>query len=364
MQVDDKTLNEIQEAIEPDAMTLALMLSTSELANYSDETDLNKAIEIFIDGYNIFTETGVTPGEAHMAFRWLFYATDGYFNDFVSEIINQFNPPHKLAKIDGVLGELQQHKINYIVEQIHNDGFYVFKNKLSNAVCDRLINFALTTQSIPYNPPFTHQKTVYNRQNLLAPTYHFDELDLINDPEIQNLLTDTSILAIAQSYLGCKPIQDLVAMWWSTTFEKQANSAAAQLYHCDMDRIKFIKFFVYLTDVTPENGPHCYVKGSCQSKPPELLKDGRIADAEIYQYYRQEDIVEITGSCGTIIAADTRGFHKGKPLNSGERLVLQLEFSNSLFGGAYNSVTLEKVKENTSFTNYIDQFKHTYSRFI
>ncbi|HIK04482.1 MAG TPA: hypothetical protein IGS40_07160 [Trichormus sp. M33_DOE_039] len=63
---------------------------------------------------------------------------------------------------------------------------------------------------------------------MLVPTYQFDELELINNPDIQNLLTDISILGKAQSYLECNPIQDLVAMWWSKTFEKQANSAVLQ----------------------------------------------------------------------------------------------------------------------------------------
>ncbi|QLE59131.1 phytanoyl-CoA dioxygenase family protein [Nostoc sp. TCL26-01] len=360
--VTSKVLEKKIEPIEPDAMTLAVMLSTSELANYSDEIALNEAIEIFMNGYSSLTETRITPSDAHMAFRWLYCVTDGYFNDIVSEIINQFNPPYELDDIQGVLGELNKNEINYITEQIDNDGFYVFKEKLPIEICDRLREFALTTASLPYNPPFPHNKTFYDRHNLLAPTYHFDELELINNLEIQNLLTDTSILAVAQAYLGCKPIQDLVAMWWSTNFEKKANSAAAQLYHFDMDRIKFIKFFIYLSEVTPENGPHCYVKGSRKSKPPELLRDGRISDVEINQYYRQEDIVEITGLCGTIIAADTRGFHKGKPLISGERLVLQLEFSNSLFGGSYSPVILDNMSMN--FINYIDRFRYTYSRFV
>ena len=32
---------------------------------------------------------------------------------------------------------------------------------------------------------------------------------------------------------------------------------------------------------------------------------------------------------------DTRGLHKGKHVSRGDRLVLQLQFSNSLFGMSY-----------------------------
>ena len=44
-----------------------------------------------------------------------------------------------------------------------------------------------------------------------------------------------------------------------------------------------------------------------------------------------EDMVEIGGPRGTIFAEDTRGLHKGKHLLTGDRLLFQLEFSNSLF---------------------------------
>ena len=48
-----------------------------------------------------------------------------------------------------------------------------------------------------------------------------------------------------------------------------------------------------------------------------------------------ERITEITGPRGTIIAADTCGLHKGKLVERGSRLILQLEFTNSLFGAPY-----------------------------
>jgi hypothetical protein len=35
------------------------------------------------------------------------------------------------------------------------------------------------------------------------------------------------------------------------------------------------------------------------------------------------------------LAEDTRGLHKGKHVVRGDRLMLQLQFSNSLFGATY-----------------------------
>ena len=74
-------------------------------------------------------------------------------------------------------------------------------------------------------------------------------------------------------------------MWWSVAGNKQPDSAAAQLYHFDMDRIRWIKFFINLTDVTAENGPHCFIAGSQQTCgiPRHLLAKGytRLSDEPV-----------------------------------------------------------------------------------
>jgi ectoine hydroxylase-related dioxygenase (phytanoyl-CoA dioxygenase family) len=127
-------------------------------------------------------------------------------------------------------------------------------------------------------------------------------------------------------------------MWWSLAVPSsvQERSSAAQLYHFDLDRLSFLKFFIYLSDVDVTNGPHCYIAGSHRGfKSVELLRDGRFSDDEIKRHYPNEE-VRITGKRGTIFVADTKGFHRGLPLESGERLIFQIEFCNSLFGAPYN----------------------------
>ena len=61
--------------------------------------------------------------------------------------------------------------------------------------------------------------------------------------------------------------------------------------------------------------------------------------------------MEITGAPGTIFIADTRGFHKGKAIQSGDRLMVQLEFSTSLFGPEH-----QEIKVNERFSNEFRQF--------
>ena len=57
----------------------------------------------------------------------------------------------------------------------------------------------------------------------------------------------------------------------------------------------------------------------------------------ISKIYKKEEIVEIKGQRGTLIAVDTRGLHKGKPLKEKYRDIFQVEYSNSLFGRKYST---------------------------
>jgi hypothetical protein len=48
-----------------------------------------------------------------------------------------------------------------------------------------------------------------------------------------------------------------------------------------------------------------------------------------------DKIVELHGRRGTVLAVDTRGFHKGKALEKGSRLMAQLIFTYPQFAGAH-----------------------------
>ena len=118
---------------------------------------------------------------------------------------------------------------------------------------------------------------------------------------------------------------------------KKADSEAAQMFHFDLDRIKWLKFFIYLTDVNINSGPHVYVSGTHKpfSKPYKFMLRGykRILDEEINNSYEQSRINTICGDKGTIIIGDTSCYHKGLPPLNGNRLIFEFELSNSSFGG-------------------------------
>ncbi|MCC7460196.1 MAG: phytanoyl-CoA dioxygenase family protein [Proteobacteria bacterium] len=133
------------------------------------------------------------------------------------------------------------------------------------------------------------------------------------------------------------------------------------MFHFDMDRIKFLKFFLYLTDVTPQNGPHCYVEKSHRNLPTELRRDGRFKDEEIIRSFGKDSVLELCAPKGTLFAIDTRGLHKGIPLESGNRLIFQIEFANSMFGQSYPQLKIESNESNQSILEKISEFPLVYA---
>ena len=347
------------------------MLATKMINKFKQWLKPLKAIPNIIyilQGIFVYRKTSVTPEKAYLSLINLYSLTNGYSNTFLAWLLKLYRSPYVLTHKNGVLGNLNSEEIERIVQAIRKDGYYVFEHLLSGDICAKLIPFALTKEcNLIGSLDPSLKMSVYDRTNPIAVTYWLQEADLIANPDIQALMADLSILAIAQAYLETQPILDIVAMWWSTAFSNVACPASAQLYHFDMDRIKWLKFFIYLTDVTSDNGPHCYIAGSHQigGKHKELLGMGyaRIPDEELAKFYPQEKFLEIIAPKGTIIAGDTLCFHKGKPLTQGDRLVLELEFTNSLFGGSYQKTDLHNIG-NTNLSEFIKKYSRVFQKFI
>ncbi len=245
---------------------------------------------------------------------------------------------------------------------IERQGFHVLDSFLPPALCADLMAFARSSPSIPRTEDRVAFPVAFDAASLDHATYTLDTSQLMSTPAAQRLVSDPLWLGIAQRYLRCEPVLDHVVMWWSTSALQRASSTAAQLYHMDMDLIRFLNFFVYLTDVTSDTGPHCYVAGSHRRKPPALLQDRRFGDRELEQHYPNEAFRELIGPRGTVVMADTLGFHKGKPPVRGHRLVFQFVFTISRWGNSTPDVIL-RAPLAPQFAEMMRRHPRTYSAF-
>lgn len=288
-----------------------------------------------------FRARGSTPWAAYSSMRRLYCLTLGRSNSVLSPWVEKPPGPREAHQsTPAAVLPLTERELDAAVEALGRDGFHLFGPRLEVGLCDALTRLALRTPGrlLP-RPPGGPEEALFDP--LAAPLtvkYDLPEQALCDDPQVQRLLTDPSLLALARAYLGSVPCNDLVAMWWSTAAAAAPSSEVAQLFHFDLDRLRFLKIFFYLTDVTPRTGPHVYVQGSHRHKPPHLFRDGRHTDEAIAQAYGPERIKELCAPRGSILAVDTSGFHKGKRLEEGHRLILQLELTNSLFGQRYSRI--------------------------
>jgi hypothetical protein len=157
-------------------------------------------------------------------------------------------------------------------------------------------------------------------------------------PYLLEMLADIETLSLVEDYLGTVPTTIVMAAWWSFAGKKSAQEA--QLFHFDGDDYRFCKLFLYLTDVSLDAGPHCYVEGThrmdevLQARSRWLDNDKfdkfyfgqfRKSDEEVRDGF-QKDFTYITGPAGSRFIVDTSGLHKGLLPNKHHRLLLQITY--------------------------------------
>lgn len=148
-------------------------------------------------------------------------------------------------------------------------------------------------------------------------------LTVMSCPLIVALVNAPEVLSLAGAYLGCCPTLSSVGLRWS--FPSAAEASDVQRFHRDPDDWRFVKLFVYLTDVDENSGPHIYVQGSHRS---DLRVRARPYDLSyIERKYGPDSARMMLGQRGTAFMADTMGIHMGKPPIERPRLMLIAQYS-------------------------------------
>ena len=149
---------------------------------------------------------------------------------------------------------------------------------------------------------------------------HLPLMDVLRAPHLLKLANQPSILLAIEKQFGCKPCAEVIQASWSPPSKKDA--IRSQLFHRDTDGLQFIKLFLFLTEVTEDSGPHCYVLNSHDSN--KLTKPGFYTEEQVVESFGEENITFISCPKGTHFLENTYGVHKGtKPTGRG-RLMIQI----------------------------------------
>lgn len=330
-------------------------------------------IDTFRAGTGIlkFLRQGEADSAAWRSMLNLHCHTNGFSTDVITGVMRRLRPPVLPIKpFKSVLGDFNATTINAIAENIQLNGFYVFDSMIPASLCDEFAEASKTIEArTSRNPEDRRPPARFDPANPVGYVYDLPEAQVWQLPAAQKLIADPIFINIAQAYCKTLPVIKDINVWWSVCMDGKADSHSAQLFHFDFDAIPiWLKFFVYMTDVTTETGPHVYVKGSHRTRQPkarELLSRGytRISDADIAHVYGVENVVELCGKKGTVIAVDTLGFHKGKALTEGCRLVAQLEVSTPLFGKSVSDPIAIPSRLDPSLTETIKNYPWAFQRY-
>jgi hypothetical protein len=131
-------------------------------------------------------------------------------------------------------------------------------------------------------------------------------------------------LAIANGYLDLRSTLRALDLW--LTQPTTGPAIQTQLWHRDADDVVNVKMFVYFTDVKREAGPLMYAP---QTHPlgnrrhvPDHDDQGRSKDEQLARIAPEDEWVLCEGQPGTVVFADTCGYHKQLKPEAGERLLL------------------------------------------
>jgi hypothetical protein len=261
------------------------------------------------------------------ALKW----TNMRINDVIGEVLGYVYPKFPIDESvhPGIYGPFDLEEGKEGARQMKEEGFYIMKKHLPKKYLKTIIE---QTKTLHYH---NHEK--------FNPSLRDGSVNFIKDqneavikmPIVLDFMTDPTILYILQEYLGCAPVNTQTNTWWSVPGGGSVNQQT-QKWHQDFTWIKFTKIFIYLNDVTRDNGAHRYVPGSFKDISPVLQQNPnyevskRVDNALVEKFYPGKARF-MEGKAGTILLEDTRGLHAGTQLKKDYRQLLQWEFAVSSF---------------------------------
>jgi hypothetical protein len=304
----------------------------------------------FARAYRTYTKTRVSPANSEHLLHYATWASSGEFPRLYSlKFPNSLNEKFLESTVDNFFSSLVP---SVAASEIAEHGFYLIPDLLPESLIDSLLSHL--ENGITHPRGMEVDDFTPGKPNSKYPTWWMNTDEILKSSSVQALLCERNAVRTAHEYLKSRPQIMSLAMWKSFSgFGTDAN--ASQKFHFDNDRANFIKLFVYLTDVTEDNGPHTYVEGSHMKKPKTLLHGEKLEDSEVLDFYKKSKLKVITGKKGQAFFADTAGFHKGTKVLKDSRAIFQINFATDDFG-AFNKdrATAESLGQLAKSLNEIE----------
>jgi hypothetical protein len=134
--------------------------------------------------------------------------------------------------------------------------------------------------------------------------------DYALDSVFMRFALDERILATVAEYLGTTPFLESISLLHSKPADPK-KPISSQRWHRDNTDKSIMKVFVYINDVSPEEGPLTILPLTASRKVPSYLEH-YLSDTQLTQYVPTSAVVPLMGPAGTTFLVDTNNcFHFG-----------------------------------------------------
>lgn len=140
------------------------------------------------------------------------------------------------------------------------------------------------------------------------------------------------LIELAARYFGAVPMLSGVRLWWTPPNKTVIGS---QLFHCDREDRRQLKFLINVMASTPESGPFTLISAGQSARIKSAVrysyKTYQLTDGEICAAGEPDELIALTGPPGSIACVDTsRCLHYGSRNNTQPRLLLMIQFTDCL----------------------------------
>ena len=152
---------------------------------------------------------------------------------------------------------------------------------------------------------------------------YYHTADLFKIKTVLEVAINKKLISVFNHLYKCDPIIDYIGAWWSFP-----NNLAyeTQKWHRDIDTLNQLKFFIYLTDVSIDSGPHSLIVGS-HKVAFKTSHDQKHQDEEVENLIKEYGCKSFTGKAGTNFLENNFAFHRGERPKKNPRLLLEIIYS-------------------------------------
>ncbi len=219
---------------------------------------------------------------------------------------------------------------NFDFEKLRKEGILVLENYMSKESCNKLIK--------EINIYSKKERVIIQKDEGIGGDIRLFDFEKFSDDALE-FSNDKIIKNIVSEYAD-KNLESKSVLAGKVTFNNKVKSNSGGDWHRDGD-VKLMKAMLYLSDVSAENGPFCFITKSkdfdferrqneypflqkvlfkikgLPSKPPRYDNKYIMRQKNI-----ESKIVKVTAKAGTLVIFDGSYIHRGDVIKSGTRYSL------------------------------------------